>query len=188
MSIRVSGKNLEIGEALRGRVLERVEGAIGKHFDGSATGHVTLEPDGGGYRADCTLHLSSGVTLMAEGRAHDPYASCDQAVERIEKRMRRYKRRLKGRHTAQPNVGAETYASYVIERPDHDNEEEAEGPAGPAIVAETTKALREFSTASAVAELDLTGAAVVVFRHGSSGRVNVVYRRADGNIGWVDPK
>ncbi|MBV1705389.1 MAG: ribosome-associated translation inhibitor RaiA [Hyphomicrobiales bacterium] len=188
MSIRVSGKNLEIGDALRGRVLARVEGALAKHFDGTASGHVTLEPDGAAYRADCALHLSSGVTLLAEGRAHDPYASCDQAVERIEKRMRRYQRRLKGRHTAAPDGAGDTYSSYVIERPDHEAEEEPEAHAGPAIVAESTKALRELSTASAVAELDLAGAPVLVFRHASSGRVNVVYRRADGNIGWVDPK
>ncbi|MEA2857276.1 MAG: hypothetical protein QOH98_1597 [Methylobacteriaceae bacterium] len=104
MPLRISGKNLDIGEALRQHITEKIEAAASKYFDGSINGHVVITPEGSGYYADCTLHLDSGVTLQAEGRAHDPYASFDQAAERIEKQLRRYKRRLKDHHPA----GADT--------------------------------------------------------------------------------
>jgi ribosomal subunit interface protein len=98
MPLRISGKNLDIGEALRQHINEKLESATSKYFDGSVSGHVVITPEGSGYYSDCTLHLASGVTLQAEGRAHDPYASFDQAAERIEKQLRRYKRRLKDHH------------------------------------------------------------------------------------------
>jgi len=104
MPLRISGKNLDIGEALRQHINEKLETATSKYFDGTVNGHVVITPDGSGYYADCTLHLASGVTLQAEGRAHDPYASFDQAAERIEKQLRRYKRRLKDHHP----VGADS--------------------------------------------------------------------------------
>ena len=95
MTLRVSGKNLDIGEALRAQVEARVENALTKYFNGGYSGHVTVAKDGAGFRTDCVLHLTSGMTLEASGNAHDAYASFDQTAERIEKRLRRYKRRLK---------------------------------------------------------------------------------------------
>ncbi len=188
MTLRISGKNIAIGESLRQHVLDKVEAAIGRYFDGAVTGHVVLTPEGSGYRADCTLHLSSGISLQAEGRAQAPYTSVDQAVDRIEKRLRRYKRRLKEHHAPSNGAGtgeARTVANYVIEAP-KDDEDGAEF--APVIVAEASARLKSLSVASAVEELDLTGAPVVVFQHAGSARVNVVYRRRDGAIGWVDPQ
>jgi ribosomal subunit interface protein len=125
MPVRISGKNLDIGEALRQRVDEKVDAAIAKYFDGSVNGHVVITPDGSGYYTDCTLHLASGVTLQAEGRAHDPYASVDQAVNRIEKQLRRYKRRLKDHHHG--NGGSATHedpgANYVMAGPGENGDE-----------------------------------------------------------------
>ena len=95
MPLRISGKNLDISEAFRQHVNERLESATSKYFDGSVSGHVVISPEGSGFYADCTLHLTSGVTLQAEARAQEPYACFDQAAEKIEKRLRRYKRRLK---------------------------------------------------------------------------------------------
>ena len=95
--LRVSGKNIDIGESLRAKVETRVAGALAKYFDGSYSGHVTVAKDGTGFRTDCVLHLTSGITLEASGLAHDAYASFDQTAERIEKRLRRYKKRLKDR-------------------------------------------------------------------------------------------
>src|SRR5579885_3250128 len=165
MTLRISGKNIAIGESLRQHVHSMVEAVIGRYFDGSVSGHVVIAPEGSGYRSDCTLHLSSGMTLQAEGKAQAPYASVDQAVDRIEKRLRRYKRRLKEHHA--PANGAGT-----TER----------------IVAKGSARLKSLSVASAVEELDLTGAPVVVFQHAGSARVNIVYRRRDGAIGWLDPQ
>src|ERR1700692_431506 len=126
MSFRVSGKNIDIGDALRGRVGARVAEAMAKYFDGGYSGHVTVGKDGFGFRTECAVHLDSGVTLHTEGMAADAYASVDQAALRIEKRLRRYKRRLKGR--AAPGVvdgaGSADVQSYIIAAPDRDSEEE----------------------------------------------------------------
>ena len=186
MPFRISGKNLDIGEALRERVNARIVEALGKYFDGGYSGHVTVEKEGFGFRTECAVHLDSGMTLHTEANAADAYASADQAALRIEKRLRRYKRRLKDRHAARPNGAAVIAPSYVIEAPSLDEEEEV-AEFNPVIVAESTTALKQLSVSEAVLELDLTGAPVVVFRHASHGRVNLVYRRPDGNVGWIDP-
>ena len=187
MPFRVSGKNLDIGEALRERVSARIAEALSKYFDGGYSGHVTVEKEGFGFRTDCAVHLDSGITLHTEANAADAYASADQAAIRIEKRLRRYKRRLKGHHVTRANGAAVIDApSYVIEAPSHENDDE-QTEFNPVIIAESTTVLKQFSVSEAVMELDMTGAPVVVFRHASHGRVNVVYRRPDGNVGWVDP-
>jgi ribosomal subunit interface protein len=95
MSFRISGKNIEVGEALRGRVNGRIAEAATKYFDGGYSGHVTLARDGFGFRTECAIHLDSKVTLHAEGEAADAYDSADQAIIRLEKQLRRYHRRLK---------------------------------------------------------------------------------------------
>ncbi len=188
MTLRVSGKNLDIGEALKSRVEERVAGALSKYFDGAYSGHVTVAKDGAGFRTECVLHLASGITLEASGAAHDAYASFDQTAGRLEKRLRRYKRRLKDRQ-ASPDGRADgaVESSYAIIEAPSEEAAEDDGAFHPVVIAESTRALHRLSVSEAVEELDLTGAPVVVFVHAGTGRVNVVYRRRDGAIGWVDP-
>ena len=187
MSFRISGKNLDIGDALRERVNARIAEVLAKYFDGGYSGHVTVAKDGFGFRTECAIHLDSGITLHTEANAADAYASADQAALLIEKRMRRYKRRLKDRHAARQDGAAGIDApSYVIETPSHDEDDEIT-EFNPVIIAEATTTLKRLSVSEAVLELDLTGAPVVVFRHASHGRVNLVYRRGDGNVGWIDP-
>src|SRR6266545_8431372 len=103
MPFRISGKNIDIGEALRARVNARIAEAMGKYFDGGYSGHVTVGKEGFGFRTECVIHLDSGIMLEAEGMAADAYASADQAAIRIEKRLRRYHRRLKDRPLARPD-------------------------------------------------------------------------------------
>jgi ribosomal subunit interface protein len=98
MNVRVSGKQLDIGGALPEQVRERLQLAVGKHFDGGAESHVVFSHEGAGFRADCTTHLDSGVVLKAEGAAADAYAAFDLAAGKLEKQVRRYKRRLKNHH------------------------------------------------------------------------------------------
>ena len=184
MTLRVSGKNLDIGEALRSQVQARMAGALSKYFDGGYSGHVTVTRDGAGFRTECVLHLTSGMTLEASGAAQDAYASFDQTAGRIENRLRRYKQRLKGRSGPAAAVASRP-PTAVLEAPDDEAIEE-EGY-HPMVIAETTKPLHAFSVSDAVMQLDLTGAPALVFIHASTGRVNVVYRRGDGAIGWVDP-
>lgn len=190
MSLRISGKNLDVGEALRGQAEARVAAALSKYYEGGYQGHVTVGKDGTAFKTDGVLHLSSGITLEASAVAHDPYASLEKMAERIEKRLRRYKRRLKDRSAAMNGREAGlAVPSYVIAAPDQDVEEHEADLVGenPVIVAESTKSLHQMTVGDAVAELDMTGAPVVIFRHAGNGRMNVVYRRRDGNIGWIDP-
>ena len=105
MTLRVSGKNLDIGESLRQHVVEKVEAMVAHYFTGSVGGHVVITREGSGYRSDCTLRLSSGISLHAEGRAHEPYPCFEQAAGKIEGRLRRYKTRLKGHAASPPATG-----------------------------------------------------------------------------------
>jgi ribosomal subunit interface protein len=196
MTLRISGKSISIGEALRDRVSDRTEEVLRKYFDGNYSGHITLSKDGFGFRTDCALHLDSGITLEADSNAVDAYASADQALLMMEKRLRRYKNRLKDRSARKAYVASAALAemdaptldapSYIIEAPASDGEDEVDGY-NAVIIAEATTSLKRFSVSEAVMELDLTGAACMVFQHGSSGRVNIIYRRPDGNVGWIDP-
>ncbi|TCT08176.1 ribosome hibernation-promoting factor, HPF/YfiA family [Aquabacter spiritensis] len=188
MALRVSGKNLDVGEALRTRLADRVSEVLGKYFDGGWSGHLTVTREGAGYRSECMLHLDSGVNLQAHGNAHDANACADAAVEKLEKRLRRYKQRLKDRHGhGNGNGNAMTAQAYVLApAPEAETEEELVGWS-PTVVAEQVTALRQLSVADAVVELEITGAPVVVFRHAGHGRMSVVYRRPDGHVGWIDP-
>ncbi|PVE24832.1 ribosome-associated translation inhibitor RaiA [Microvirga sp. KLBC 81] len=186
MTLRVSGKNLDIGEALRSQVQARVADAMSKYFDGGYSGHVTVARDGTGFRTDCVLHLTSGMTIEASGAAQDAYSSFDQSAIRIEKRLRRYKQRLKEHANPGNEREAGLEAPYSVLESPTDEAVEEEGY-HPVVIAETTKPLHRLSVSDAVMQLDLTGAAALVFIHASTGRVNVVYRRGDGAIGWVDP-
>jgi ribosomal subunit interface protein len=189
MPFRVSGRNIDVGEALRARINARVTEATAKYFDGGFSGHVTVGKEGFGFRTECVIHLDSGIVLESDALAADAYASADQAAMRLEKRLRRYKRRLKDHQAARADDQATDRTpidapSYVIAAPAHE-EEVAEW--NPVIIAESTTTLKRLSVSEAVMELDMTGVPVVVFRHAGHGRVNLVYRRADGHIGWVDP-
>ena len=193
MSFRVSGKNIELGEALRERISGRVLEALEKYFDGGFSGHVTVGKEAFGFHTECVVHLDSGIVLRADSMAADAYLSADQAADNLEKRLRRYHRRLKdyrgngrGNGRAPDDVPAIDAPSYVIAAPAHDNDDEF-ATFNPVIIAESTTALKRLSVSEAVTELDMTGVAVMVFRHASHGRVNLVYRRADGNVGWIDP-
>ncbi len=186
MSFRVSGKNLDLGDALRERINDRIAETVGKYFDGGYSGHATLAKDGFGFRTECAIHLDSKITLHAEGIAPDAYASADQAAARIEKRLRRYHRRLKDHRAERNDEPSIDAASYIIAAPEDEGETES-GAFTPVIIAESTTALKRLSVSDAVTELDMTGAPVVVFRHAVHGGINIVYRRADGHFGWIDP-
>ncbi len=185
MALRVSGKNINIGEALRSHVRSRIDTTISKFSAGPISGHVTIEPEGSGFRADCTLHLVSGMTLQVEAEAHEPYASFNRAADRIEERLRRYKRRIRNKHGVQDfpqGIEVQTAGKDELDGLDRVNR----GEPSPAVIAEPRTSLKEMTVSSAVLELDLTNVPVVVFRHAGDGRPNIVYRRADGNIGWID--
>jgi ribosomal subunit interface protein len=191
MTLRISGKQMEIGDAFRERIDERIKSAVDKYFDGGFGGRVTMEKSGSRFSADCTVHLDTGMTLQANGQAQDPNAAFDAAADRIEKRLRRYKRRLKSHATGPDPMAAiderADMVEYRVMAPVAEEGEEVPEDYAPAVVAESTISLRTMSVASAVIELDTKDNPVFVFRNAGNSHVNIVYRRPDGNIGWIDP-
>ncbi len=191
MTLRISGKNLAIGDALRTHVQARIDGVTAKYHAGAPSGHVTIAPEGSGYRSDCTLFLSAGITLQVDAVAHEPYLSFDRAADRIERRLRRHRKRQCGHHgNPLPPAGA----AFAPEAGDEDGDPEAlplgladGGETFPAVICEPLNGFREMTVASAVRQLDDGASPVVVFRYAENSRINIVYRRTDGNIGWIDP-
>jgi ribosomal subunit interface protein len=194
MSLQVTGKNIQISDSFKSYVAERLETAIGKYVGEHLTAHVRIEKERGRFHTSCSVRLRTGLLLESNGEGPDAYASADAAFERLEKRLRRYKRRLTSHHHHNQNAHAALpeldmhVGDFVVELAETEN-----GGTGivendtPLVVAETERPLRAMSVSDAVMQLDLTEAPFLVFRNASNEAINVVYRRDDGNIGWIDP-
>lgn len=185
MQVQVSGHHLDVGDALRSHVADKLDASVSKYFDKPIDGHVTLTKEGYEVKADCAVHLNSGMRINTQGRAADPYIAFDEAVERMEKRLRRYKRRLKNHANGnKAELPAESFPSFVLEAGDEHTE--LADDAQPIIIAEGTTSVPRLSVVDAVMHMDLDNSAFKVFRNGATGGLNLVYRRDDGNIGWID--
>ena len=185
MSLQISGKHMNVGDALTGRIEHRIDEAVSKYFNGGFSGNVTLEKQGNRFSCDCMIHLDSGVTLQGTSLEVDATTAFDAAAERIEKRLRRYKRRLKDHHQVNSDKILADAAYTIVESPE--NEDEVPEDYNPVVIAESLKSIETLSVADAVMQLDRIDDPVIVFTNAGNGRTNVVYRRSDGNIGWVDP-
>jgi len=186
MTLRVSGKNMDVGDALRGKAEDHFDAVVLKYFDGGYDGHLTLTPDGIGFRADCVVHLDSGAMLQASAQGGDATSAYEIMALNIEKRLRRYNRKLKQRPRGINGAEDAETAQYTVFGAG-DEHDELDADYAPPVIAESTRNLRQLSVEEAVMELDLSGNQVVMFRHAGHGGLNVVYRRSDGNIGWIDP-
>lgn len=188
MEIQVNGKQIDIGEALREHVTGRIEERVSKYFDRAVDAHITFSRDAHMIRVDCSVHAGHAIVMQSHASAAEPYAAFDQALDRIETRLRRYKRRLRNHHTASKEVTAELVAAstYVLEAEEEGSEEPDD--LQPLIVAEMKMEIPTTTVGGAVMRLDLSDAPVMMFRNSAHGRLNVVYRRPDGNIGWIDPQ
>jgi ribosomal subunit interface protein len=187
MDIQVNGKQIDVGEVLREHVISRLEERVSKYFDRAVDAHVTFSREAHMIRVDCSVHAGHDIVMQSHAATDDPHASFDQALDRIEKRLRRYKRRLRNHHQVskeelQPLVAA----GYVLAPEDEATEEPDD--LQPVIVAETRMDIPTTTVGGAVMRMDLAEANVVMFRNSAHGRLNVVYRRPDGNIGWIDPQ
>lgn len=190
MEIRVSGHQVDTGEALREHVRERMSAIADKYFARAISAQVTFGkgPHDHNFVCDIVAHVMQGVILKGSGQAADAHPAFDQAAERIEKQLRRYMRRLKDRHGAsQPAVLEEISADagYTVFDPGEDHEEAADNPP---IVAETKVDIPDASVSDAVMLLDLRNTNALLFRNSGTGAFNMVYRRGDGTIGWVEPQ
>lgn len=189
MRIQVSGKHIDIGEALRGHVEARVGEVVGKYAERPVEAIVTFSRDRHEFVADSSLHLATGLTVQAKARAGEIYAAFDAASERMEKQLRRYRRRLKDHHRArQFPIEAGDAASYILAGGADDSDDAEPETLQPVIVAEMETRVPFLSVGEAVMQMELAGSGLLVFRNDAHGGVNVVYRRDDGNIGWIDPR
>jgi ribosomal subunit interface protein len=195
MQVLVSGKHLDVGDALRSRIDEELSSGIGKYFDRGGQAEVIVSRDGHLFRVDCWVRLASGQTLVSHGDGGDAHGAFSAALEKIEKRVRRYKRRLKDHHLGAGASKAETALMTVLRSP-AEVEDEAFGEPGRAdepppagmVIAETEAQVRTLTVGQAVLELDLSDYPVILFRNIAHGGLSVVYRRPDGNVGWIDPE
>jgi ribosomal subunit interface protein len=192
MQVQVTGKHVDVGEALRSRVADEITTSIEKYFDRGGGADVVVSREGQSFKVDCAVTLASGQQLTTHGVGGDAHMAFDVAMERMSKRIRRYKNRLRDHHTQAVAKQTESAAYFVIQPEAEDEAEEADGESQafpePMIIAETEKPIRSMTVSMAVMELDLTEAQTIVFRNAAHGGLSVVYRRPDGNIGWIDPE
>jgi ribosomal subunit interface protein len=191
MDIRVSGHQIDTGEALRGHVDTRLSGIAEKFFSRAISAQVTFGkgPYDHSFTCDVVAHVPQGVVLKGHGAGAIAHAAFDQAADRIEKQLRRYKRRLKDRHAQSAHaesVAEGVEAGYTVFAPPPD--EEAPADDHPPIVAETRVDIPSASVSDAVMLLDLRNTNALMFRNSGTGDFNMVYRRGDGTIGWVEPQ
>ncbi len=188
MDIRVSGHQVDTGEALKTYVENRLGAISEKFFSRAISAHATFgKAPGGAFSADIVMHVMHGLTVKASAEAHDAHQAFDQAGEKVEKQLRRYKRRLNDRHEQTAHAAALEEASYrVFESTEEEDEVEETGDSPP-IVAETRVDVPEASVSDAVMMLDLRDTNALMFKNAGTGTHNMVYRRRDGTIGWVEP-
>ena len=191
MQINVSGKQVDLSDSLRTRVALSLDGIASKYFDQAMEANVTFGRARSFFTCDINVHAGRGLTLRGEGEAGDANAAFDDAAEHIATRLRRYRRRVNEHHRAPASRDKPQAArAYVLRaEPDEPVAAEAE-PASPTfatVIAETVTEIDRLAVGDAVMRMDLADQAVLMFRNSSTGELNVVYRRADGNIGWIDP-
>lgn len=190
MDIRVSGHQIETGAALQDHVASRLNAVVEKYFNRALSSQVTFgKAPAGAFRCDIVTHVMQGLILKSHAEAQDAHLALDQAAEKIDKQLRRYKRRIHDRHEQSAHALREEEAAYRIFAPvESEDEEPPVGEDAPPIIAETTADIPEASVADAVMMLDLRHTNALFFKNAGTGRHNMVYRRGDGTIGWVEPR
>lgn len=188
MRYQISGKQIDIGAALQTHVKTELDEILSKYAGRPTDAHVVFSKSGHEYVCESIVHLSTGLTAQATGKAHEIYAAFDSSGEKMDKQLRRYKRRLKDHHAgrSQP-VELSDAGSYILQ-PRDESEEAAEDTVNAMIVAETETKIPALSVGEAVMQMEIASAPVLVFRNEKHNGINVVYRRDDGNIGWIDPR
>jgi ribosomal subunit interface protein len=191
MLIQIAGRNIDLGDALRQRIESGLEAAVTKYFDRATEGNVSMVRDGHLYEVECQVALPSGISLQSSGEADDPYAAFERALDKLEKRVRRYKRRLRDHHrpdrTPLPMESASAFVVASSVDDDEDDEIDYETVDAPVVVAENRTGIKTMTASMAVMQLELTEVPALMFRNAVHGGLNMVYRRTDGHIGWVDP-
>ena len=189
MQLSVKGKQLNVGDALRTHVSDSLSRILGKYFGDAIEVSVTISRDGHMYRAVVAAHVGRGIQVQARGAAEEPYPAFDTAAEHLAKRLRRYKRRLRD-HRKDSGPKAETLVAkqYILAGDDEEESAEDVDQGQPAVVAEMTTEIPSLTVSEAVMRMDLADQPALMFRNSSHSGLNMIYRRTDGNIGWIDPR
>jgi ribosomal subunit interface protein len=191
MQITVAGKQVDLSDALRTRVADHLDGIATKYFDHALEAQVTFSRARSFFTCDINLHAGRGLTLRGEGEAADAHTAFDDAAEHIAKRLRRYRRRLNEHARDIANRERPEIARQYILRQEQVGEtpglDGVESPAYATVIAEIAAEISHLSVGEAVMRMDLADQPFLMFRNSASGELNVVYRRDDGNIGWIDP-
>jgi len=183
MQLSVKGKQIDVGEALRQHVESQLSELVGKFFVDSLEAQVTFSREAHLFRADITVHAGRGITLQSNGSAVEPYPAFDQAAERMAERLRRHKKRLNKHHQETRENEALMAQAFVLNAEQEDSGESD----NPVVVAEMTTSIDMLTVSEAVMRLDLADLPALLFRNRAHGGLNMIYRRTDGHIGWVDP-
>ena len=184
MEINIFGKGIDLGDSLREYTSTKTNNLAVKYLDEDITSKITISKDNRVFEVEICLHLTKGFVIKTNGSSDDPYRAVDIALERLEERIKKHKNRIKDkRHRAEWNAATDAMR-YIIERKPSSNDEDEEH----LIIAEQESSILPLSVSEAVMKLDLTEMPVVMFKNADSGRINVVYKRSDGHIGWIDYK
>lgn len=196
MQLTVQGKQLDVGEALRTHVTEKIEDLNSKYFNHATFATVTFSKEGHGHgviKAHIHIQVGKNITVMADDKAGDAHSAFDSAAEKVAKQLRRYKTRLRDHHARMeqtPEGEIQKARDYTLAAEPEEQEEPDDGvPQGddPVVVAEISTDIQTMSVSDAVMRLDLAGQTALLFRNAKHKGLNMVYRRPDGNIGWIDP-
>lgn len=187
MQYQISGKQIDIGEALQTHVKSEIGEIVEKYAERPTDALVVFSKSASEYVCEATVHLSTGLTATAKGHAHEIYAAFDSCGEKLEKQLRRYKRRLKDHHRARTQPVEHSAASTYILAGSEVSEDLEPEDLQPMIIAEMETKIASLSVGEAVMQMELSGSPVLIFRNEGNSGVNVVYRREDGNVGWIDP-
>lgn len=188
MRYQISGKQIDIGEALTSHVKTSLDEVTGKYAGRPTDATVVFSRTAHQFACEITVHLSSGLTAQARGVANEIYAAFDAGSEKMDKQLRRYKRRLKDHYKPRSQPVEVMAASQYIVAATEESDEDAELPLSPTIIAEMETQIPTVSVGDAVMQMELANAPVFMFRNEKNGAINVVYQREDGNIGWIDPQ
>ena len=187
MQLTVKGKQLDVGDALRTHVAENLNSIVGKYFSKPMEANVVFSRDAHLFKADIQVRVGRGIVLQSVSEATEPYPAFDTACEKLHKRLRRYKDRLRGHHNGENGEELIPARYQVLEvEPDHHDEPVPE-KAHPMVIADMTTHIDTLTVSEAVMRMELAETPALMFRNRANGGLNMVYRRADGNVGWVDP-
>jgi len=187
MQLSVTGKQIDVGDALREHIETALDTTVSKFFDNAIEGSVVLARHAHLFRADISVHIGRNMLLQGHAEAGDPYAAFDAACERIAKRLGRYKSRLRDHKKGAKAGGQALMASqYILAA--NEGDEEATLEDNPVVVAEMATAIDTMTVSEAVMRMDLADVPAILFRNSAHGGLNMVYRRSDGNVGWIDPQ